>query len=303
MEVTFESLLKSSGNDDILAGVFSDLEASLETDESANFSKILSRKISPARVQYKAPAGIGKTTKLIDEIANLNVPAVIFFMLPAHDKIAETYQDMLKRDINVVVYRGRNEDNCQRYDFTKKVSSSGGLVGEYACKDCPFFNTCKYQADYQEVKEAQPVEGKPIVYLMTHEHLTFNTKLRDYENPNKSLRPDLLIVDESCWKVFFREYKIKLNDLTSNRIFKNDKIAKYQEFFEWLSDSFDKNTPNMLSKLRKKYSVEYLNELKISLDKFYKSALETAKDEASDDAEFIKILNQLNGTTYYKLYK
>jgi hypothetical protein len=149
----------------------------------------------PPRLQLKASAGIGKTSKLAEELAKrpeLIEEFHIHFYVPRHDlteKLAATIPGsrvMRGRSYGV----GNDEPMCRRHQAADKIARAGLPVFENICKredgTCPFFEACDWVRQWRD--------HAPGVRILPHAFLILPKPL--------GMPPaDLVIVDESVLQI------------------------------------------------------------------------------------------------------
>ena len=149
----------------------------------------------PVRLQVAASAGSGKTTAFLRGIAAnefLRQHARIHIYAPDHSLCAEHAK--LIPGARVMQGRSRPDANgaplCRRHRAADAVARAGLGVFEHLCKqqgspECQFFDQCGWVAQWKD-------KG-PGVRCFPHAWIPLG-------KPLGQPPPDLIIIDESCWK-------------------------------------------------------------------------------------------------------
>ncbi|MGB4108042.1 MAG: hypothetical protein WBK55_09665 [Alphaproteobacteria bacterium] len=156
--------------------------------------------VTPFRKQIIAPAGIGKTTRVIENLARCR-GMTVWFMAPTLILAQEVCQSIKEQhpDIEVIFYQGRNEDTCDRHKIARHIGAKGINVQDNLCKksedECEFFSSCLYQKQREGIHELDALEATdpPRIIVMTHGYLIANSG---------APKPDLVIIDETNWQNF-----------------------------------------------------------------------------------------------------
>ena len=139
-------------------------------------------------VAIKAAAGLGKSKGVRLAIAkhpdasNLSIEVYV----PTKD-LAREFAEDFDPSVRVSVYRGRDEENCPKYELAQKIGAFGGGVQHKLCcnksgESCEFWGSCGWST-----QNSGPSAG---VRVMAHSYLS---QIRPEQFP----KPDLVIVDES----------------------------------------------------------------------------------------------------------
>lgn len=191
----------------------------------------------------KATAGLGKTSRVIQELINYNLIELgdIHYYAPTHSLIQQLEVDLnevltLELDdsylIRSEVIYGRdrldrnNHPMCLKSALATKIAQAGLNVSTTLCKSgsaqCEHYKTCGYQKQFIGEEEIEGLKNKfrqlnnaeestvdgplNVTYCLTHAHLFLNTK-------NRLPKPKLVIIDEAFWRLAIEELYISTNDL------------------------------------------------------------------------------------------
>ena len=149
----------------------------------------------PFRRQIIAPAGMGKTRTVAQNLSRCHNNEVIWFVVPRL-KLAEEVAETIRKEsgIEVKIVKGRSEETCARHKLAKTLGGRGVNVQKTLCDNgevqCEYFDECPYQQQREELKSSSKV---PCTYVMAHAYLTSQAG---------APKPDLVIVDESHWQNF-----------------------------------------------------------------------------------------------------
>ena len=160
----------------------------------------------------KAAAGLGKSKGVRDVIASLPSPSIEYYVptkLLAHECAQE-----FDANLDVRVFEGRHEGNCQKFELAKRIGELGGGVTHKLChnksgKSCEFWGTCKWST--------QNPDSKPAIRIMAHKYLSL-------QRPEHFPKPDFVIVDESILSEIISEWKN-----SANRIWSMDNINRLSQ--------------------------------------------------------------------------
>ncbi len=208
----------------------------------------------PTRYLIIAPAGIGKTSTVVDHIKQELSNGTVWYLLPTIKMCEQVAESFATAGLdNIVVFRGRNQEGmCERYNLANYVASTGLSVQKSICRSgtslCPYYGSCAYQEQLRSLNpdaagdEADEEEElKTRVFLLAHQFLSFPTAI-----PN----PDLVIVDETYWQSLIQEIDFHPDTLFIRP--KQDSIAgrKYIALVEEIVTAFRANPNNLLRAVR-----------------------------------------------------
>lgn len=190
----------------------------------------------------KASAGIGKTKVVIDNIIKLvnDDNAYIEVYLPSH-KLAKSFKERINETkegevIKVQIIYGRTsedvenpEEHCIKRTSANTLSKSGLTVPSLLCSNkdgtqlCYKFKECNYRKQYKNTKS---------VSIYVHQHLFLP---RNFEE--KKRKPDLIVIDESFWKVGLDSTKILVKHVERLEVPKEIKNALHSyKPYEYLAN-------------------------------------------------------------------
>ena len=151
----------------------------------------------------KAAAGLGKSKGVREAIALLPNPSIEYYV-PTRALANECANDF-DTSLNVRVFEGRHEGNCQKFELATKIGKFGGGVLKKLCnnqsgKSCEYWGTCGWSV--------QNPDNKPGIRIMAHANLNL-------ERPDHFPKPDAVIVDESILSQILNEWKHPANRIWS----------------------------------------------------------------------------------------
>lgn len=137
----------------------------------------------------KAAAGLGKTTVVCEAVSSTpNIKDMnVEVFVPTKD-LGHEISDKLSSHLNVQVYEGRSEDNCNQFEYVKAIAELGGGVEHRICGRPTSENQCQYRNTCGFYKQSQ--DSGPKIRIMSHSYLGL-------PRPDFWPKPDLIIVDES----------------------------------------------------------------------------------------------------------
>jgi hypothetical protein len=192
-------------------------------------------KIPPPRLQIVAPPGLGKTTAVRKQLTRCK-GRIIWFMVPNHRLAEELYQDFQNTpEIDVFLIKGRNDENCERNSLAKAVGAKGLSVEKTLCekgdKHCPYWEHCLYQAQRREIKNLSTLNSSdpPRIFIMTHNYLITHCM---------APRPDLVIIDESHWKLFCYDFELNIEKLIDYSDSNLPYYRQYREVIRFVKTAF-----------------------------------------------------------------
>lgn len=247
------------------------------------------------RRQIKAPAGIGKTTRVIEHLARCKGKN-IWFTVPNHKLAEQVAHDIAASqdaaNIGVVLIRGRSEGNCQRFSLAENMGRKGIPIESSLCKSeeatCPFFKGCGYQQQRRDIEDLPALtdESNPRVFVMAHNYLI---------NPSMAPKPDLVIIDESHWRVFCHDSEVSISDIKNIADAEEYGYEGYLKAIESLEKAIRQNGPSFTKALRN----EGWGLIDVSLKHIERIAKKNAKipiKPSSTDNSIKKFLRDWNGT-------
>lgn len=189
----------------------------------------------------KAPAGLGKTEAVLKQLdewllettefqgENLK-PKKAHIYVPTHklsdDLLHRIVKDFPRLKDKVFVKKGRNLENCQRFE---EIEWYREQTGQFSVKDtfcaskqgqCPFFEQCQYQQGLIAEQEAQ-------IVIMAHAYLRIGAKTI----------PDLMVIDESFWKEFASHYTFKTSILFDEKILNVEQFESLVRLLQGFNES------------------------------------------------------------------
>ena len=188
----------------------------------------------------RATAGLGKTSRIISKLIQSGAigSGYVQFYVPNHtlskeleeklkDKLDLELSEMGKDDYSTVkVIKGRNksgsseESLCRKAELSSRLISIGLNVRQNLCSNdshqCEFFSDCKYLSQFrgeefsnEEREMLTALDMPPIVHILAHNHLFYQTRL------NNLSKPDVVVVDESFYKVGLIDKKMQPTELST----------------------------------------------------------------------------------------
>jgi hypothetical protein len=172
---------------------------------------------SERRRGIRAPAGIGKTTAIVNVITGRRdlQGKNIEIYVPTHDLAEQMARDILAvRDLHVIVIRGRSRDHpsgepmCKKSKLAAKISELGLGVKSTLCgnsendRRCEHFETCAYISQFND--------EQPGVRIFAHNYI-FLPRVTTLELPS------LIVIDETFIQKSREEFKFPLRFLTHPR--------------------------------------------------------------------------------------
>lgn len=193
-------------------------------------------------IAFKAPAGIGKTHIVLEQVALAAKNQFIEYYVPTHQLANEVRDTLLlfNPKLNISVIRGRthvdsNAPLCTKPDLIKSIQGYNYNIYQDVCKECEDFEGCDYLAQFED--NAQ-------VRIFSHAYLSLaRSKL-------EKRVPDLAIIDESFFQVMI-ETKDEFTLRTVNSRIKNKRLANV------IVDSLDNKKP-LLATLRAEFGDDVL---------------------------------------------
>ncbi len=227
------------------------------------------------RKQIKAPAGLGKTTAVIDNLSRCK-GNVIWFLTPNH-KLAEEVYQLLQQRANVEPHfiKGRSKDNCDLSDHAQKIGSQGLPVQSTLCEECVFKETCGYQELKRQIESLPELKADdpPRVFVMTHNYLVL---------PSIAPKPHLVIIDESHWNMFCESFTLNISELSA---FANKEKEHYSAYSD-IVDLLNQVAKNGLDKTLKELD---LSAAKMHLEKQLRELISAVKNDPLNHSETPKI--------------
>lgn len=154
---------------------------------------------TPPRLQIRAAAGLGKTSAIIDELAQRDFwrERHVHMYVPTGALAEELAEKIAEKGLCVRVVRGRgSRDMCKKRKAAQKAAMLGLNVYQTMCKRkgsngreriCPHYHSCPYIAQWHDIE--------PAIRIFAHDYLRLPKPRPDgYGLPE----PDLVIVDESA---------------------------------------------------------------------------------------------------------
>lgn len=197
-----------------------------------------------------APAGIGKTKTILQQVAKVATKKFIEIYVPTHSLAKEVKDTLLQFNakLNIEVIRGRTYSDeetggvapCKKSALIESIQRYGYNIYKDVCKDCEFFSPpeqCDYLRQFDDATQ---------VRIFTHKHLPLSRGL-----DNKM--PDLAIIDES----FFIDM-IDIKETTINRI---KRYIDNKLLVDVLVDSLNNKEP-LLAKLHEQFGDDVISTLK-----------------------------------------
>jgi hypothetical protein len=275
------SILKSQNKDALNEHAKDEKPCTYELLENLS---VVPNKTKARRLQIKAPAGLGKTHAVISNLHKCK-GMIIWFLCPNH-RLAEEIKEKIDaecEDVESYVYKGRNKENCKRYQLVKKAGKEGIDIQKNLCKNedktCPYFFECPYQEQLIDFKEESITakEDKTTVIIMAHNYLVAHCSAPP---------PDLVIVDETHWQIFTQVNSIKIRELERLADPKTEYYNDYIKFLDALKNNLE-FTQVFLSKLSEENQKHAKKALE-HVEKFLSSKNRTNFKPSSSD-ESIKV--------------
>lgn len=165
--------------------------------------------------------GIGKTHSTIEyfrELLEKNSDNRIMFALPNYTIIDE-YMTKIKNDDNLmgqtVIFRGRNEDNCNQFEQAREIGAKGHNVNSTLCVTCPFKDRCKssgYLSQFDLLKDKR-------IILIPHALLSFFLAKNERGETMKSVGEFThVFIDESPMNTLFKQVIVNYDMIHTLRL-------------------------------------------------------------------------------------
>ncbi|WP_415878539.1 hypothetical protein [Methylomonas sp. TEB] len=248
-----------------------------------------------------APAGIGKTTAIVEEVAKYAEHHLVEIYVPRHDLANEIRENILKinTNLNVTVIRGRayrDEKNkndlplCKKHELIDSIAGYGYNIYEDVCMTCPFVSgdmQCDYLKQYSNNSQ---------VRIYTHTHLALTRKL-DTDLPKKA------IVDERFFTDLIEVNKTRIRHIehyVDNKYGLKDVICNALQYDKPLLSEIREHFPDNLnlvfSRAQKKLSENKLPDVDSNTDP--ETILTQIKNNKIRTTQLLSVmLNQLQSET------